>query len=319
VSDMSSQVPRDDPFRWILDVGAAMVRGSRGREGLMEMAAAIGRAMNVTGVDIQSYDKAGDCLIQEASWDASGNVEEDLAYIGTRIPLDESPSFNKVVALKAIDEVHSDDPDMLPDDRELFDRWGYKATLDAPLMVGGEVVGVLGITEDRYIRRFKSMERERFEQLAAMTAAAIRNMRLSARERMQSGRLEALLEVTAALSVGPSDGVIAVAERVCREQLGAARAEVRRGDGLLETTMTTLHQAAQLPEDDPLRADMDQRGEAWRLNVPVIYMTRPHGLLTLAWPEAQEAFDEDAQRFVEAVAEQLAAALENEALAGAGR
>ena len=319
MSDMSSRVPRDDPFRWILDVGAAMVGGSRGREGLMEMAAAIGRAMNVTGVDIQSYDKAGDCLIQEASWDASGDLEEDLAYIGTRIPLAESPSFNKVVALKAIDEVHVDDPDMLPDDRELFERWGYKATIDAPLIVGGEVVGVLGITEDRYVRRFKSMERERFEQLAAMTGAAIRNMRLSARERMQSGRLEALLAVTGALTVAPAEGVIGVVEHVCREQLGAARAEVERSEGLLETTVTTLHQAAQLPGDDPLRGDMERRGEAWRLVVPVVYMNRPHGLLTLAWPEDQEAFDEDAQRFVEALAEQLAAALENEAQAGAGR
>jgi diguanylate cyclase (GGDEF)-like protein len=56
-----------------------------------------------------------------------------------------------------------------------MDLWGEKATLDAPLEFGGEVIGVLGIVETAYCRRFTEAERRLFSQLAVLAAIAIHN------------------------------------------------------------------------------------------------------------------------------------------------
>ena len=56
-----------------------------------------------------------------------------------------------------------------------MDRWGEKSNLDGPLEFGGKVIGVLGIVESRYCRRFTEDEKRLFSQLAVLAAIAIHN------------------------------------------------------------------------------------------------------------------------------------------------
>lgn len=216
---------RDDPFRWLLDVGAALVASTSSGDSLQRVAAAIGLAMNVSQVDIQSLDPEREVVVQEAVWERDGLTEQHLAYIGTEIPLADL-GLDRVVQRRAMDETHIDDPDLADSEREGFERWGYLSTLDAPLMIGDEVIGVLGITEGRYVRRFKAAERDRFAQLAALTAAAIRNRRIAVDQRVRSERLAVLLALIGRLAEGDVDGAARVAGEGCVAQLDAARAAV---------------------------------------------------------------------------------------------
>jgi len=333
---------RRDPFRWLLDVGAALVGSASAHDALQQMAAAIGRAMNVAQVDIQSLDRERDVLRQEATWDREGLSEKDLAFLGTEIPLKESPGFMRIIAHREMDETHIDDPDLTDAERAAFVEWGYKATLDAPLVVGDEVVGVLGVTESRYLRRFMAAERERFEQLAALTAAAIRNMRIAASERVHGARLAVLLELTGLLADGDAAGAARAAADGCLRQLGAARAAVYelQADGsptvraekpepggvvaadawpaLLEqrrgADRLLVVRAASCEPGDPLAAVLDEAHEAAWLAVPLAFLDQTLGWFVVAWSDGSPSLDDDQLAFAVAVGEQLATGLENDRL-----
>jgi len=333
---------RRDPFRWLLDVGEALASSASAHDALQQMAAAIGRAMHVAQVDIQSLDRDRDVLRQEATWDREGLSERDLAFLGTEIPLRESPGFMRVIARREMDETHLDDPDLTDAERAAFLEWGYKATLDAPLVVGDEVVGVLGVTESRYVRRFMAAERERFEQLAALTAAAIRNMRIAARERVHGARLTVLLELTGLLADGDAAGAARAAADGCLRQLGAARAAVYElgADGapivraetpestgavasdawptLLEERLGAerllVARAGSCEPGDPLAAVLEEAGEAAWLAVPLAFLDQALGWLVVAWRDGPLSLDDDQLAFAVAVGEQLATGLENERL-----
>jgi len=328
---------RADPFRWLLDVGAALAGGTDSRDSLQDMAAAIGLAMNVSQVDIQSLDRERGIVVQEAVWERDGLSEEHLSYIGTEIPL-EDLGLDRVVYRREMDETRIDDPGLSDGERGGFERWGYKSTLDAPLVIGDEVIGVLGVTEKRYVRRFMTAERERFEQLAALTAAALRNLRIAAHERSRSARLEVLLALGEALADGDAERAARVAADGGIGQLGATRAAVwevgagtapalragadepgaddwlphveeRRGADPFH-----LAEAAALELGDPLRLALRRRGEAAWLLVPIAFLGRGLGWLVLAWRERAPASDDDDLAFAIALAEQLATGFENERL-----
>jgi GAF domain-containing protein len=224
---MTDRQQGNDPFRWILDVGTAIVSSATAEEALMGVAAAIGEGMNVSTVDLQSYDPERDCITEEANWNRDGLTEQELAYLGKAMPLSDRPDFRRIIASRRIEELHVDDPDLPSEDRAVFARWGYKTTMDVALCVGSEVVGILGVTESRFVRRFMQMERERFEQLADLAAAAVRNTRLYRRERTQGRFLEALLDVARAMAESvDAEPTLDTGARVCGELLDASWAAV---------------------------------------------------------------------------------------------
>lgn len=342
----------DDPFRWVLNVGATLVGSAVNENGLQDVARAIGEAMNVSAVDIQSYDRDNTCLIEEAAWNRDGLSGAKLAFIGATIPLGASRSFRRVIARRQIEESHVDDPGLTAEERASFLEWGYKTRLDAPMTIGDEVFGVLEATESRFPRRFMTMEHERFELLAGLAAAAIRNAKLFRREQQQSHRLEALLAVSRAL-VQPADRdeVFVVAASAAAQLLGASWAIVheRAADGmsvvraaiagaggdqsaaqavaaraalpgsstLWQATGPVVIDGADPGAEESLRAAMRQGGERTRLCVPLISRGRGVGMLTFSWGDQARAFDEDEFDFAEAMGEQLATALLSERLATA--
>jgi GAF domain-containing protein len=191
------------------------------------VARAIGEAMNVATVDIQGFDAGSDALEEMGCWCRDDVDGSNLTSPGTVIALSERPDFRRVVEGRETVEVRGDDPDLALEEREVMAQRGYQTTLDAPLVIGDQVVGVLGVTETRFARHFMAMERERFEQLATMAAAAVRNARLFRRDREQSDRLEALLALNQVLVEGDDvDMALDVASAACVKVLGAAWAAV---------------------------------------------------------------------------------------------
>jgi GAF domain-containing protein len=340
----------DDPFRWLLNVGATLVASAVSETGLQDVARAIGEAMDVSAVDIQSYDRDNGCLVEEASWNRDGLSAEEEAFIGTTIPLGESRSFRRIISRRQIEELHIDDPELTDEERESFREWGYQTTLDAPMTIGEEVFGVLGVTESRFARRFMKMEHERFELLAGLAAGAIRNAKLYRRSQKQSHRLEALLTVGRALAEATGrDEVFVVAAGAAAQLLGASSVVVheRTADGALLVRATvggeredesvaaavaapaTLPDSSNLwqineptalvaadPEIEPaVRTLMETGGEAVRLCIALVSLGEVVGMLTVVWRDTPPPLGEDELDFSRALGEQMATALQSERLA----
>jgi transcriptional regulator with GAF, ATPase, and Fis domain len=140
-----------DPNLIIFEVGQTLTSSLVLEDVLATVARQIVEAMDVWSVDIYNHERKSETVVHEACWARGAMTDEDLAYIGTRVSLKERPDWRRVTDQKLIVEWHVDDPDLPVEERESMGKWGYMTTLDAPLMYGDEVFGVIGICETRYV------------------------------------------------------------------------------------------------------------------------------------------------------------------------
>ncbi len=168
--------------------------------GLAAFVAQVGRALDVWLIDVWSFDRERDAAVYEAVWRREGAAADDLAVVGTRVALDERPDLRLLADRGALVERHVDDPDLAPDLAALMTRRGYRSSIDAPLVVSGEVIGVLGLVETRTVRRLAPAQQANLEhvcRLAALGVEAAVARRLSTEH---ADHLTALLESGHALA-----------------------------------------------------------------------------------------------------------------------
>jgi diguanylate cyclase (GGDEF)-like protein len=165
----------DDAQTIIAKVGATIASTLTIAEVMSAIARQVCEAFGVASADIHRYSAETDMLDYVASWGVADGFSEADAGVGESYAPDIRPSFASVVRDRQIVEFHRDDPDLPAAEAAEMDLWGEKTTLDAPLEFGGEVIGVLGIVESAYCRRFTEAERRLFSQLAVLAAIAIHN------------------------------------------------------------------------------------------------------------------------------------------------
>ena len=117
--------------------------------------------------------------------------------------------------------MHIDDVGLPGVEKRLMERWGNLTTLDAPLIYGGEVIGVLGLTET-HVRHYTESERELFARLAVLAATAIHSAMAVRRLEEQNRYLASLLQVSSALVSGTPDDALQLMAREAAQALGAA-------------------------------------------------------------------------------------------------
>jgi GAF domain-containing protein len=207
-----------NPFRAILDVGAALVSSLELESVFANVAEKIGQAMVVWGVEIQVYDPERAELVHQAFWcdQAAGDAVPRPA--GAITPLDERPSLDALLHADRTVERHLSDPDLPADERRFLEAAGYKTALYAPLAVGGEALGVIALIERRFVRRFTPIEIDLFRQLSDLASIAIHNADLYERLDEQKRHTGSLLEASQALtaSLDLEDVMTLVADGVHR-------------------------------------------------------------------------------------------------------
>jgi len=338
-----------NPFRAILDVGSALVSSLVLEEVFANVAAKIGEAMMVWAVDIQTYDRSRDVLVYEAYWCQEGVTADDRAYIGTITDLGDRPDWRRVIDGRQLVECHVDDPALSARERDELKKWGYKTTLDAPLMVGGEVIGVLGLNEKRFVRRFTPIEKDLFKQLCDLAAVGIHNAQVHRMQQEQTRHLDALVEASRAItsSVVLEDVLATVASQAAKalgspecliyEFDAAAEALIWRSDHRvdgsdeMEDKVGAVYPLAENPDDraileggeivvetisDPAlaedaRASMEEWGEKTCLNVPLMFKGEPLGIMVLIESARERRFTEAELELAQALGEQAAAAIRN--------
>ncbi len=201
--------------RAVLELSATLASSLVLEDVLATVARRVGEIMDVWWVDIWNYSSERDALVYEAYWCCGGMSDEDRAFVGTVTPLDERPEFRRLLEGGRAVECHIDDPGLPPEEREAYEKWGQKATLDAPLKFGDKVIGTLGVAETRHVRHFTDDERALFEQLCVVAAIAIHNAKMFRRQEEQTRFMTSLVDASRAItSTVDLDEVL---DRVARE------------------------------------------------------------------------------------------------------
>ncbi len=165
----------DDAQTIIARVGATIASSLTIGEVLSAIARQVCEAFGVASADIHRYSADTDMLDYVASWGVAEGFTEEGAGVGESYPPEMRLNYVPVVRERRIVEVHRDDPGLPAAEAAEMDRWGEMSNLDGPLEFGGRVIGVLGIVESRYCRRFTEAEKLLFSQLAVLAAIAIHN------------------------------------------------------------------------------------------------------------------------------------------------
>jgi len=329
----------------LAEVGATLASSLAAEDILATVARQIGEAMGVFACDIWDYETGARQMTFVATWcSAEKNPFGDA--VGDTAELHDWDSMLAVIESRQTVELHSDDLDLPPTDRASFDKWGFRTTIDTPLVYGDRVIGVLGLVETRVPRRFTPAERTLFGQLATQAAIAINNAHAFRRLEGQNRRLRALRKIGDALtSTLVSDEALGVMAREAAEALGVSRCiinEYAEGEDLL--TPLVIHerlpggdrqgrpsrlpaprpsgrlllnrglqaeQAADPELEEALRAELTERGELTSLNVPLIYKGLPLGLMRLIETRGERRFSVDDIDLARAIGEQVALAFQN--------
>ena len=330
----------------LAEVSATLASSLAADDILATVARQIGEAMGVFSCDIWDYEPDARHMTFAATWCAAAeNPYADA--VGDTAELDDWDSMLAVVEGRRTIELHSDDPDLPPADRVSFDKWGFRTTIDTPLVYGDRVIGVLGLVETRELRRFTPAEHTLFGQLAVQAAIAINNAHAFRRLAEQNRQLQALRKIGDALtSTLVSDEALGVMAREAAEALGVSRCiinEYTEGEDLLTPLAvyderlpgggrqgsagrlptprpscrlllgrgTHEEQASDRELDAAVCAELAERGELTSLNVPLIYNGRPVGLMRLIETREERHFSPDDIELARGIGEQAALAFQN--------
>ncbi len=312
----------------LLETGRAMTSTVTLEDSLSHICRTAAEALSTTECIAYEYDPGRDAIVCRAFY-ASGGRPEGFEEGGV-YPLDDYPSDREILRNgEVVQESISDD--RLPADvRASMEDWGEKACLNVPLVIEGEPLGILVLTETRRERIFGREEVELARALAEQAATAIRHARLYRRGQTQNRRLAALVETSRVL-VSSLD-VAAVLGEVRREVAGlfgvpgeSVAMLVRRGEAFVSFDPGD---GAAGPGEDAAAVELDElrsraaialapavsdAGADQRLVVPFVLGGAAEGLLDVRAGEGR-AFSDDELDLLQILASQAAAALANAAL-----
>jgi diguanylate cyclase (GGDEF)-like protein len=156
-----------------------------------ELVLAVDRA---TECSISLWDPAANELVGAAaynrfgppSWAEGGNDETLNSYPATLELLETGEGFR---------EHRLTDPDILREDREALELWGWRASLELPLVVDGRSVGLIEVADHRSAHRFAQRDVAFCQTIASLAAVAVRNARVydDLRRRAEQDSLTGLL------------------------------------------------------------------------------------------------------------------------------
>ena len=339
-----------DPYPTVLEVGTTLAASLDLDEVVQTIARQVGEALDVQWCDINEYDPVARTFTYTAVWsEALRGV--DLDYLGTVISLDDRPERDAVIRKGELLETYVDDPDLDERERAVMIEYDEKAVMEVPLVFGGEVLGVLGVVENRRDRHFTEEEKELLRLLAGPAATALGNARLYRAQQEQARRLAALLDASRALAASVDlDEVLAGVARVAADVSGAAYSTVYeyrpRHDALVFRASHSRQLTPRYVADDPLgtaypladwpgerailegsaavqehvsdggvardrQSSMEAWGQKTCLSLPLRAAGEAQGILRLGTLDEERRFTAEELELLEALAEVASAAIHN--------
>jgi len=338
--------PRPDVFTLASGVSQAITASPDLDAMLSVVARRVAQALDVWECDIYEYRPESDTLVAAALWAPEFN-EADRAWLGTVYPMEERPSYQRMLAERTVRQFQADDPALTERERATMRRWGELSVLSIPLLFQDEAVGALALVEKRAPRTFTPDDLRLLELMAVPAAVAVHTARMLRREADQTRRLQALLGASRAMtSTIELEDLLATITREARRALDTAECAIDTLDpdtGIMTTVSfdardpradwerwvglsypledhsfdrLVLHEGEIVeervsdPDIDPDdRAEMVRTGEKSCLSVPLQYEGRPIGILFFIETETERRFTDEERALAAALGEQAAAAI----------
>jgi diguanylate cyclase (GGDEF)-like protein len=165
-----------------------------GEDGLGAFAREVGETLDVWLVDVWSVDHERRGLVYEAVWHRAASRSDEQEAVGKWVALDQRPDLRALLDRGALVEHLVEDPELEPELRTFMQRRGYRSTLDAPLRIAGEVVGILGIVETRPERRFTDADRELVGHVCELAALGVQSAWAQRTQDERAQHLSTILE-----------------------------------------------------------------------------------------------------------------------------
>lgn len=333
-------------YRVAVEAGAEITQALVHEDAPAVIARRVGEALDAWECDLYEYDPDARALTAIALW-ARAPTPADEAWIGTRLRLDDRPSFATVIEGGRCVISSVDDPGLDAADREEMLAWSERSALTVPLRFRDRgVVGCLTLVEKRPDRQFAEEDVARVTLLAGPAAVAVRNSRLFRLQHEQNRYLASLLATSRALTstVTLEDSLTQIC-RTAAETLQTDECIIYEydgpGDALIfraffghverpaELELGVSYAFADYPSDreilsrgvvvqeivsDPAlgadaRASMERWGEKTCLNVPLVVEGQPLGLLVLIETTRERTFGSAEVDLARALGEQAATAI----------
>lgn len=313
---------------------------------LESIARRIAEALGVWECDLYEYYSDSETIVATSTWSPEP-TQEDVAWVGTKVPLSDRPGYAPVFAGGQITEAYFDDEDADAADLELMAIWGEKATLAVPLAFEGEIIGCLTLIEKRGPRRFADEDKRLAGLLAIPAAIAIHNARQYRRQEQQNRQLASLLDASRALtSTVVLEDVLALVCRKAGEALATGECVIYEYDplrdaiifraiyeavpaGMMDDTIGTVYPLDEYPSDRELlesgaikiesisdaglasdvRESMLKFDERTCLNIPLTLEGEPVGILVLIQSDRERRFTDAELELAEGLGEQAAVAI----------
>lgn len=289
------------------------------------------------------------------------NPENHLARVIVEYPRGDAPpdqsfSTTKNAAIERVDEnliplvVDDLDSDPLADDlRRMMRRDDVCSTLLVPLVVGGEVIGLLRLDALDEPRAFTPEQVELAQTIASQAAIAVQNAALFEQSSVRTSELETLFESAQATAV--TLDLDEVVRRVTVQMLGALRADActvflwddvtnqltvrgdisARSEGVTPDQPGDTYSLADYPlrekalrertlipvriDDEDLppgeRALMERHTAASRLLIPLVVNEISIGLVEVETLDPERHFRQETVRLAQTLASQAAISIEN--------
>ena len=333
-------------FRLAVEAGADVTQALVREDAPTIIARRVAEALDAWECDLYEYDPETRTLTSAAIW-ARELTEEDRAWVGTGVSLDDRPGYVPIIEGGACVISGVDDPDLDSADRAAMLEWGEVATLAAPLHFRDRgVVGCLTLVEKREGRRFTDEDCELVTLLAGPAAVAVRNARLFRLQQEQNRYLGSMVDTARAITsaVTLEDSL----SHICRTAADAletgecvayeydqgrdaivfrafygrdGRPAARDEDGVFPlddypTDREILRRGEVMQEalsDEDLapdvRSSMEEWGERACLKVPLVVEGEPLGILVLIEAARERVFSPAEVGLARALGEQAATAI----------
>ena len=328
------------------EVGASVTSSAVPADVLATVAQRIAEALDVWECDLYEYYPERDTIVAAACW-AREMTPEDRAWVGTRMSLDEHPSYKAVVLARQYSEAYADDEVKDGIDAVLMEQWGELATMAVPLIFEDTVIGSFTIIEKERLRRFSEADKRRASLLAIPAAVAIHNARMHRQEEEQNRQLSSLLDSSRALTstlvlqevldiVGrkaaqalDTDECVIFEYDAARDVIVYLAKHSAAGDESGSDALGAVYSLDEYPSDrlimsrgevveeslsdEDLPADvresMVKGGELSCLSVPLIYDSEPVGILVLNSTTRERRFGPHDRELARGLGEQAAVAI----------
>ena len=330
----------------LLEAGRAMAASIDYEEVLRRVAQAAGEALGTAECVIWEYAPDAGLALFRCLWQREPvpGVEESL--IGSSYPIRAHTGGMDALRAGVVTQQLRSDPDLAPEDADDMDEWGERTWLTVPLVLEGQLLGVMILIETERERRFDPDEVRVAGLIGEQAAMAMRNALRHHGEEERNRWLQSLVSAGRAVSAAqdPDDALVEVArlaaeamqssaaflyeyapdrdllftrarwvpgtvrraDRVGQSFPVAAAPEDRRALDVGEVFVETVSDPA-LPAE--VRELMEEFGERTLLNVPLRWRGEALGLLVLIEDERERTFTAEEQDFMRAFGEQVALAL----------